>query len=181
MGLFYTGKGDNGESVVGQKRIDKTCVEVEALGDTDELNSLIGIVKNTVASDEFKGILSDAQEALFIAQANLAEFMTDYKFKAPELKAERIKKLEDLINSFESEVNPGKGFIISGSNPVSAWLDYARAVARRAERSAIKFSKGRKLAPEIISYLNRLSSLLFAMARVEAKRGGAKEANPQYK
>ena len=79
MGLFYTGKGDNGESVVGQKRIDKTCVEVEALGDTDELNSLIGIVKNTVASDEFKGILSDAQEALFIAQANLSQFFTDFK------------------------------------------------------------------------------------------------------
>ena len=75
MGLFYTGKGDKGKSIVGKKIIDKTSVEIEALGDLDELNSLLGIVRSSVSDKAFKRIILSVQENLFIIQANVAGFM----------------------------------------------------------------------------------------------------------
>lgn len=180
MGLFYTGKGDKGKSVVGKKKIDKTCLEIEGLGDLDELNSLLGLVKSKTTSREMRSILHEVQENLFIVQANLAHFMFS-KFLAPTLKKEKIAQIEKLIDEFEKKVKPEKGFIVSGSNEASAWLDYARAVARRAERSTLAFSKKRGLAPEILAYVNRLSSLLFAMGRMEAKKMKQKEGHPRYR
>lgn len=186
MGLFYTGKGDGGESVVGDKKIDKTSLEIEAVGDLDELNSLIGVLKAEDLSPEFKKILNAVQENLFIVQANVAEFMFHDvtgkpKYPAPKFSPEKVKEIENIIEAYEKEVNPAKKFIISGSNKVSAWLDYARAVSRRVERSVIKFNKLHPLPHEILAYMNRLSSLLFAMARVNAKRSESKEENPKYK
>ena len=186
MGLFYTGKGDGGESIVGVKKIDKTSLEIEAVGDLDELNSLIGVIKSLEVSGEFKSILNNVQENLFIIQANVANFMFEGedgapKYKAPAFGFEKVAETEKLINIYEEEVNPGRGFIISGSNQISAWLDYVRAVSRRIERSVLKFSKEHELNPEIMRYLNRLSSLLFAMARVNSKRLETKEENPKYK
>jgi len=180
MGLFYTGKGDKGKSIVGKKTIDKTCIEIVGLGDLDELNSLLGLVKSKMSAREMRAILQEAQENLFIIQANLAHFMFS-KFPAPKLKQEKIAKIEKLIDSFEKRVKPEKGFIVGGSNETSAWFDYARAAARRAERSTLAFSKKRRLAPEILAYLNRLSSLLFAMGRIEAKKSKQKEGHPSYR
>ncbi len=186
MGLYYTGKGDSGESVVGAKKIDKTSLEIEAIGELDELNSFIGLVKTGKISEEFIAILSRVQENLFIIQANTAEFMFHDengkpKYPAPKFPAEKIKEVEKIIEDYEKEVNPGKGFIVAGSNKYSAWLDVLRAVSRRAERRVLSFNKVHPLPHEILAYMNRLSSLFFAMARVNSKREDIKESNPKYK
>lgn len=165
---------------MGKKKIDKTCVEIEALGTLDELNSLIGLAKNQNLSREAKKILGDVQESLFIIQANVAHFMFP-EFKAPVFSKDQVRKMEKLIEEYETRVKPGRGFIIPGANPGAAWLDYLRTVARRAERNVLTHAKKRKLAPEIHAYLNRLSSLFFAMGRMAAKRARIKESHPRYR
>ena len=103
------------------------------------------------------------------------------KYPAPKFPETKVKEIEKIIENYEAEVNPGKGFIIAGSNKYSAWLDVLRAISRRVERSVLKFNRIHPLAKEILAYMNRLSSLFFAMARVNAKREDSKESNPRYK
>jgi len=196
MGFFYTGKGDSGKSAVGKKKIAKTRPVMEALGDLDELNSLIGLVRSRTGSDKTRKILREAQESLFIIQASIAiaEFggsprsnksgrgsSAGGKYPAPELEKSKVKELEKTIDAIEKKIKPERGFIISGESESSAWLDYARAVTRRAERSVLKYHKTKKLNANILAYINRLSSLFFALARSEAKKSGKKEQHPKYK
>lgn len=181
MGLFYTGKGDQGESeLMKGRKTDKTRLEMAVLGDLDELNSLLGLVRSQIASQEHKKIVRDIQDDLFTVQANIAVLMYPENFKVPEFKPEKVKQLETLIDAFERAVNPEKGFIVTGENQDAAWFDFARTVARRAERSALRLNKETPLKPEVLSYLNRLSSILFALARISAKTAEAKEEHPGY-
>ena len=186
MGVFYTGKGDKGKSFVGKLKIDKTSDSIEALGDLDELNSLLGVVGSSAfakaSADRlvFNKIIGDVQENLFIIQANAAGFMQP-KFRPPEFKESKIKELENLIDDFEREIKPALKFIVPGTTKESAWLDYARAVSRRVERSVIRHSKRHSLNPSILSYMNRLSSLFFAMARMVVVKNKKKERYPRYK
>lgn len=187
MGFFYTGKGDRGKSFVGKKEIDKTSIEIEALGDLDELSSLLGLVRQNIKHRVFNKIILDIQENLFIIQANVAGIWYP-KFKSPIFKKEKIKEIEKIIDNFEQKIKPAKKFIIPGASEESAWLDYARTLARRAERSVLRFSKNHglrtkdyRLNPNISAYLNRISSLLFAMARMAVKVHGKPERYPQYK
>ena len=181
MPLFYTRKGDNGYSSVGKKKVKKTCLEVEALGELDELNSLIGVLKAGKISPTLKATLHEIQECLFIIQANVAEIMLDSGFKIPEFKISKIEEAERIIDQIERKVNPAKAFVISGSDQISAQLDYLRAKSRATERSVLKIKKIDKLDQNMRTYLNRLSSLFFALARWESKRAGKKEQNPLYR
>lgn len=181
MSMFYTGKGDGGVSDVGKgKKIDKTCVEIVSLGDLDELNSFIGVVKHQCVSEEFRAILNGVQEDLFIIQANVANGMFP-EFTPPSFSSEKIKEMERRIDGFEARVQPEKGFVVPGANALSGWCDVLRAISRRAERSVLLFSKQHFVAPDILAYLNRLSSLFFAMARVAAKEAGDSERHPSYR
>jgi cob(I)alamin adenosyltransferase len=182
MSLFYTGKGDKGASDLGKQKIKKTRPEIEAVGALDELNSLLGLVKNQSfgrLSRLFKNVICDIQEDLFIIQAHVGAAMVGGKFIPPAFTGGKAAKLEKLINDFERKIKPGRGFIVYGATEGTGWLDYARAVARRAEQSVLKIRS--KLQPEIFSYLNRLSSLLYAMARLAVKKSGEKEKNPRYR
>lgn len=184
MGLFYTGKGDKGKSIVGKAKIDKTSEDIDVLGELDELNSLLGLIKakfTEPAFSRFRELIHGVQENLFIIQANIANFMFGGKYKAPEFVEDKVKEVERIIDEFEAKIRPEKGFVIAGSDEISAWLDFARAVSRRTERKVIHLSKSRKILPAILSYLNRLSSLLFAMARMKSKIGNKKEKHPSYK
>ncbi len=181
MGVFYTGKGDGGASLVNGKKFDKTCVEIESLGHIDELNSLLGLIRNQSILPRFREQLKLIQENLFIIQANIAIIMYGKKFKAPEFPQFKVKEAEELINSLEAEILPEKKFVIPGETAASAWFDYARAVCRRAERETFRLAKQKKITPPILSYLNRLSGLLFAFARFEAKQARVKESHPKYK
>tara|TARA_B100001971_G_scaffold199058_1_gene209290 strand:- start:310 stop:849 length:540 start_codon:yes stop_codon:yes gene_type:complete len=177
--LFYTGKGDKGLSHIGKKKIDKTCLDIESLGALDEVNSFLGVILNQKITASNKKIVRGVQEDLFIIQANIASLMLGVK-KAPAFKQDKVRKLETHINKFEREVNPKPSFVISGSTEATAWLDYSRTLARKAEIAMLRLNKKKKVKPDILAYLNRLSSLLYAMARAETKRARKKEAHPSY-
>lgn len=181
MGLFYTGKGDKGHSLICGKKVDKTCCEMEALGHLDELNSLLGLIRSYQIQPQFQEQLKGVQENLFIIQANLAVIMLGKKFKAPAFIHNKITELETVIDALEKEIQPAKKFVISGETQTAAWFDYARAVCRRAERKTLKLAKKKKINPDILAYLNRLSGFLFAGARYESKVAHIQETHPQYK
>lgn len=191
MGLFYTGKGDKGQSYIGKLKIKKTDPAMQALGELDTLNSLTGVIKNERLPRGFRKILEGVQKDLFIVQANVAYAMIGGKYKPPQFGESKVKELEIVIDDFEKKVEPARKFVIPGTTPAAARLDYLRAVARNAERSVLKIGErsprsrsgeaGRKLPPTIFAYLNRLSSLFFAMARMAAKISKKKEEYPDYK
>lgn len=190
MRLFYTRKGDKGISHIGKTKVSKTCLEIEALGQLDELNSMIGVLKSLPTgrqagqasqniSRELKNILHQIQEDLFIIQAHVANLMMKSNFKAPEFESLKVEKAEKIIDQIEGSLKPIKKFIISGTNQTSAWLEFLRAKSRNVERSVLQIEKINNLSPEIKAYLNRLSSLFFALARWEARN--KKESSPSYK
>ena len=178
MALFYTGKGDKGSSLVGKKKYPKDSPILEALGDLDELNSLLGVIRSSAKRD-LKQKLFLIQENLFIIQAQVAWLMFK-KFKSPRITEQKIQRMEQEIDEMEKKIKPQRGFIISGENEQASWLDYARAVSRRAERSAVKLNKKHHLSQELLTYLNRLSSYLYALARFEISENKIKEKKPQY-
>ena len=179
MSLFYTRKGDKGLSHIGKTKVSKTCLEVEALGQLDEFNSMVGVLKSQKVSKELKSILHQVQENLFIIQANVAAIMLGGKFKVPKFESYKVKEAEKIIDKIEKKLKPARRFVISGTNQTSSWLEFLRAKSRNVERSVLKIKKINKLDPGIKKYLNRLSSLLFALARRESR--GKKEKHPVYK
>ncbi|MBI2123752.1 MAG: cob(I)yrinic acid a,c-diamide adenosyltransferase [Candidatus Wildermuthbacteria bacterium] len=180
MTFFYTGKGDKGSSHIGKKKYPKDSPIVEALGDLDELNSLLGVVRTQIRKPRLVKKLEGVQENLFIIQARIAWLMYP-KFSSPQMTEKKIKAMEQEINAIEKKIQPKRGFVISGFDPVASWLDMLRAVSRRAERRVVKLHKTRALPQEIITYLNRLSSYFYALARVEISAKKIKEPNPTYK
>ena len=191
MGNFYTRKGDDGRSRIGKKVVSKTCLEVEALGQLDELNSMIGVLKSQKIPFKLQAILYQVQENLFIIQSHLANLMLGGNFKVPKFENHKVKEIEKIIDYIEDKLPPLKKFVIPGANETSAWLDFLRAKSRNTERVILKIEncppsaepgRGRgklKIDASILAYMNRLSSLFFALARWEAR--GKKEQNPSYK
>lgn len=178
MALF-TGKGDTGTTTAfgcDQQRISKSSELPEALGALDELNAYLGFVKmHSVENSRIASAIRDVQETLFIIQAEIAG--ADKRVGEGE-----VKEIERAVNEIEKEIPPIKGFSIAGGTELSALLDVARTLARRAERrvTAVKELKLRELAPEMLAYLNRLSSLLFALARLANHEAGVAEETPRY-
>lgn len=177
--MLYTGKGDSGTTTAfgcDQTRISKSSELPEALGALDELNAFLGFVKMRAAdSERIGGILREVQETLFIIQAEVAG--ADKK-----VGEHAVKNIEDIVNAIEKEIPKLKGFSIAGGTELSALLDVARTLARRAERciTAVKELKLRELSSETLAYMNRLSSLLFALARLANHLAGVSEESPRY-
>ena len=178
MALF-TGKGDAGTTTAfgcNQQRISKSSELPEALGALDELNAFLGFVKmRSVSESRIASAIRDVQETLFIIQAEVAG--------ADKRVGERaVKNIEDIVNGIEKEIPKLKGFSIAGGTELSALLDVARTLARRAERRiiAVKEIKLRELSNETLAYMNRLSSLLFALARLANHLAGVAEVVPHY-
>jgi cob(I)alamin adenosyltransferase len=177
--MLYTGKGDGGTTKMfgsGQERISKSSELPEALGSLDELNAFIGFVKMRAReTPRIAGILREVQETLFIVQAETAG--------ADKKVAENVvKHVEEVVNGIEKEIPPLKGFSIAGGTELSALLDVARTLARRAERriTAVKEANLRAFSSSTLAYMNRLSSLLFALARLANHLAGISEENPRY-
>jgi len=177
--MLYTGKGDEGTTTAfgcDQQRISKSSELPEALGALDELNAFLGFVKMRASTEpRLMTALRDAQETLFIIQAEVAG-------ANKKVGEGTVKEIEKIVNDIEKEIPPLKGFSIAGGTELSALLDVARTLARRAERRviAVKELKLRELAPETLAYLNRLSSLLFALARLANHLAGVAEETPRY-
>ena len=178
MALF-TGKGDKGTTTAfgcNQQRISKSSELPEALGSLDELNAFLGFVKMRSAGEtRITEALRDAQEVLFIIQAEVAGANKSVGEGV-------VKNIENIVNAIEKEIPKLKGFSIAGGTELSALLNVARTLARRAERRviAVKELGLRELTPETLAYLNRLSSLLFALARLANHEAGITEENPKY-
>ena len=177
--MLYTGKGDTGTTTAfgcNQQRISKSSELPEALGALDELNAFLGFVKmRSTGEKRITDILLEAQETLFIIQAETAG--ADKR-----VGKESVENVETIVNAIEKEISPLKGFSIAGGTELSALLDVARTLARRAERRliAVEEAQVRELSPETKAYMNRLSSLLFALARLANHLAGVPEENPRY-
>lgn len=180
MPLFYTGKGDKGSSSIGKKKIPKDNPVVCALGDLDELNSFVGFARALLKNKTLSKKLERVQQDLFIIQAQTAWFLYP-KFKAPKMEAKKIGRMEKEIEGMEKKIKPERAFVVPGSNTSSALLHVLRSVARRSERSMFVVSKKKRVPKEVLTYLNRLSSYLYALARMEANAKKIKETKPTYK
>lgn len=169
----YTKTGDKGEtSLVGGARADKDSARVAAYGDVDELNSSLGVARAFCADGEISGLLAGIQNDLFILGSDLA---SPEGVDAPRVGAGHVEKLEGWIDRFLEDMEPLKEFILPAGGKAGAFLHLSRSACRRAERSAVSLLKKEKSGSGAVVYLNRLSDLLFVLARAANIRDGFAE------
>ena len=160
---IYTKTGDKGQtSLYDGSRIDKDSIRVDSYGTIDELNSYIGLCMHYV-SEDIKKELFDIQRDLFYIGAELATKNTDKLNKV--VIEEDIINLEYIIDKYMEKSKGLDSFIIPGTSLASAHLHIARTICRRAERRIYSLSKVEKVNPLLLKYINRLSDLLYAIAR----------------
>ena len=164
----YTRTGDKGEtSLVGGARVSKASLRVDAYGDVDELNSIIGLARAGLKHGDVDDALGMIQNDLFTLGADLA---SPSQIEVPRIQPSFVETLEELSDRSLAELEPLKEFILPGGSEAGATLHLARTVARRAERRAVKLSEAEDVNELAIVYLNRLSDLLFILARVVNRR-----------
>jgi cob(I)alamin adenosyltransferase len=176
---IYTKTGDQGSTgLFGGGRVPKDDIRVEAYGDVDELNAVIGMARSVEMMPRIDEVLVPIQRDLFAIGALLAtpdrDKMAQHLEKA-RIDEARIAELEHAIDDGERELEPLTAFILPGGTPKAAALHVARTVCRRAERHVVRLQHEVELPPLAIIYLNRLSDLLFTLARVANRRAGAGE------
>ena len=160
----YSGTGDKGEtSLYGGTRVGKENPRVEAYGAVDELNSQVGVARALVKDKKLGQILKDVQEDLFILGGDLANEL--FKPTIPRIAKTQLKRLEAVTDELNAELPSLHRFILPGGGLVGAELHVARAVCRRAERRIVALSKVESINPDVVPYVNRLSSLFFVLAR----------------
>ena len=176
---IYTKTGDTGQTgLFGGGRVSKDDPRVEAYGDVDELNAQLGVARAVEVMPRVDEVLVPIQRDLFSIGALLAtpdlEKMHDHLAKA-QIDEKRILGLEQEIDACDRELEPLRAFIVPGGSPKAAALHVARTVCRRAERRVIHLQRSVEIPPIVVVYLNRLSDLLFTLARVANARSGAGE------
>jgi cob(I)alamin adenosyltransferase len=172
---IYTRGGDAGETSLGDgSRVRKTDPRIEAYGTVDELNSLIGLVLASDPPDEFRPWLERIQQLLFDLGADLAVPHDDVKERL-RVVPEQVEWLEELCDRVNERLPPLRSFVLPGGTEVSAWLHVARAVCRRAERDAAALAASAPVNPQALACLNRLSDLLFILARAANADAGREE------
>ncbi|HKO14691.1 MAG TPA: cob(I)yrinic acid a,c-diamide adenosyltransferase [Gemmatimonadaceae bacterium] len=178
---IYTKTGDRGDTgLFGGGRVPKSHPRVAAYGDVDELNAAIGFARSVQPMPRIDEVLVPIQRDLFAIGALLAtpdrDRMHQHLEKA-RVDEERVAQLEHAIDEGDAELEPLRAFIIPGGSPKSAALHVARTVCRRAERSVVDLREAHQVdIPELaVIYLNRLSDLLFTLARVANRRAGVGE------
>ncbi len=187
--MLYTGLGDKGTTTLfdcKQGRISKSSILVEALGSVDELNAYLGVVKVYSDIDKvslevgnkkipYSKIIEDIQQTLFVIQAELGGSKMHVGKK-------ELNNIEKIIEKIAETIPPITSFTISGGSLISSGLDFARTLARKAERRVISVSDegNRKIGVGTISYMNRLSSVLFALSRYANYFFSIAENHPSY-
>lgn len=174
---IYTKTGDRGEtSLLGGVRVPKDHVRVSAYGDVDELNAAIGVVR-ALAGDALARLLLAIQRDLFAIGAQLAD--PSHQVAARRRKAAvngaHVRRLERAIDAREARLPPLRAFVLPGGTPTATLLHQARTVCRRAERALVRLAREADVDPRVLVYLNRLSDLLFVLARFENRRAGEAE------
>lgn len=178
---IYTRGGDQGKtSLFDGTRVNKSDARVEVYGTIDELNSLLSLSRVQVQSPEARTVLERIQHELFTGGADFATPLSSTK-AARRLTAKHVEQLEKDADRFFSEAGQPTGFVLPGESEEGARLHVARAVCRRAERLAVALGERDPLNPEALRYLNRLSSLLYALAIwCDKVARGKKLQSPRY-
>jgi cob(I)alamin adenosyltransferase len=171
---IYTRTGDAGQTgLFGGARVDKDDSRVEAYGTVDELNSCIGVARALGVSAQTDGLLLQIQNDLFTVGAELACVPGKEQSLRMVLVSEAdIQRLESFIDQSEEPLEQLKNFVLPGGGPNAAELHRARTVCRRAERRTLTAGRSSAIRPEVVIYLNRLSDLLFVLARYENHAAG---------
>lgn len=179
---IYTKTGDNGEtSLFGGKRVWKDDLRIAAYGTVDELNAVIGIALTEIDDKELCSLLLSLQNELFVLGSDLATPLDkgNKGFVIPRIEKENYQRLELLIDKYEAKLPELKNFILPGGSKGAANLHLARTVCRRAEREVVSLSKNEEINSEVEIYLNRLSDLLFVLARYQNFITGTADINWQ--
>lgn len=180
----YTRTGDDGQTgLFGGPRVSKDAPRLEAYGTVDELNAVIGVAGAVIEDADLLGWLQVVQSDLFdiggeLATPDIEERIRKGQAIGPRVTDGDIAKLEGWIDALDEEIEPLQRFILPGGCPASGHLHHARTVCRRAERRVLTLAREAAVAPAIVRYLNRLSDVLFTMARVTNARAGVPE--PQW-
>ncbi len=175
---IYTKTGDKGETgLIGGARVLKSALRVDAYGEVDELNAVLGCVRATLTDKTISETLLGIQRDLFAIGAQLADPRGRVEKKAEKagVSEERVRELEGIIDRYEAMLPPLRSFILPGGTESGALLHLARAVCRRAERRMVALSQETPLSPILIVYINRLSDLLFTLARAVNREAGVEE------
>jgi cob(I)alamin adenosyltransferase len=174
---IYTKTGDEGETALFDgTRVSKADARVDAYGAVDELSSWLGVVRSIAAAAPFETMLDEIQRGLFALGARLAD--PRHRIAARVDKAvlddDAVRRLEERIDALEGELPPLRKFVLGGGTELAAALNFARAICRRAERRMVALGP-EGVEPVSLVYINRLSDLLFTMARVANRRAGVRE------
>ena len=163
---IYTKTGDGGEtSLFGGMRVQKDTLRIDAYGTVDELNSIIGICRSMNTTKEVDRILEEVQCDLFTLGADLATPHEVKKQKVKRIRQIDITRLEKHIDAIDPTLEPLKHFILPGGSRSAAMMHFARTVCRRAERLVVTLARKEQIGNHPTIYLNRLSDLLFILAR----------------
>ena len=180
----YTRTGDRGETaLVGGKRVPKDSPRIEAYGTIDELNSIVGLARAFNEEKLADGdahrfldtVLRQIQDELFDLGSELAtppDFFQQGMYRVGE---NEVKKIEQLIDECQKELEPLKSFVLPGGDRIGAYLHQCRTVCRRAEREILRLSRAEELSEWPIKYVNRLSDLFFVLSRWISKKTGQDE------
>ena len=172
---IYTRTGDTGETgLLDGRRVSKGAPRVDAYGEVDELNACLGLLLSTGLQPDLVEVLTRAQHQLFSLGAELADPGGNLGQEKASVAPEEIAALEEAIDRLENELQPLRRFILPGGHPSAAAAHLARAVCRRAERRMTGLGNG-EVSAASLAYVNRLSDLLFVMARTLNVRQGVTE------
>lgn len=179
MTKIYTRTGDTGQTALfGGGKVSKADPRVAAYGDVDELNAALGAVLACEPVELERELLSAVQRDLFAIGGLLASPNPDKVSKAlakAQVTPERIAALETAIDRGDTELTPLTAFVLPGGTMKGALFHVARTVCRRAERAVVALAEHETVPPAVLAYLNRLSDLLFTLARLANRRAGATE------
>ena len=178
--MLYTRSGDAGTTALfGGGRVPKDSLRVEAYGCVDELNSGIGVAASFIQDEKLTAVLAGIQNELFNIGSELAsEAGTGKAAEAGRMFTDEERKigaLETLIDEYDAQVEPLRTFILPSGGHAGALLHLCRTVCRRAERAAVTLARDEPVNPAVLTYLNRLSDLLFVLARYANKAEGREE------
>ena len=170
LSKIYTRTGDQGTTGMADgSRVEKHSLRVQAIGDVDELNSVLGIVISQCAQSKIKNVLVTIQHDLFNLGGQLA--LPEHSL----VSAARVSWLEQTLDELNAELPPLKEFILPGGGVAAAHCHLARAVCRRAERTMVSLAQEFHLSDDLKAYINRLSDLLFVACRVLSRESGEPE------
>lgn len=160
----YTRRGDKGETdILGGARLPKDHLRIEAIGQLDEFNAVLGIAVAFSGDEQGNALLKAVQKDIFVISA---DFAGHGKVKLQKhITPARVSEIEREIDAIEAQLSPLHHFVLPGGSKTASLLHLARTVCRRTERSAVALSRKEKVDPQVIVYLNRLGDLLFVMAR----------------